>query len=252
MYLWKCWRDNRFRFIVFLILMVAFAWLVHMQVLLQNKIMRFTLSVDPELAREYWRDLSEQIGTGFFFPCLFTMALGSSGVGDEYARGTAEFLLTRPRSRRYFIWVSWFTGALEVLTIVLTFVLLAFLAAIYVTRILYTWRFLVMVVPIFLFAMVAYGVIGLMTALQRSGRKGYATGLGLLVLYVLVYDVLQLRWGFHVPRPTDLMHRFSELATDASGVHSSSGFPVVAIVGWSLFALACPLLSQMYIDRTDV
>jgi hypothetical protein len=147
-------------------------------------------------------------------------------------------------------------GALEILTTVFVYVLIIFVAAICITRTLYTWRFLVMAVPIFLLAMVAYGVIYLMTTLQRGGRKGYATGLGLLILYVLFYDLLQLRWGLHVPRPTDLMQPFAAVVAGAGGVHLSSsvalGFPVVAMIGWSLFALACPLLSQMHIDRSDV
>ena len=251
MYFWKCWRETRVRFIVLLILVAAFWWVVHAQALLQNRIIYASLDVlDPADVEGYWKDLTGLIGAYFVLPCFFTMALGAAGVGEEFAQETADFLLTRPRSRGYFIWVSWLTGAVEILTIISVYVLVAFFAAIYVTRTVYTWKFLVMVVPIFLLTMAAYGPICLMTALQRSGRKGYASGLGVIILYILLGALLRAGRSIHLPNPIHLMDPFSGLAKGAhvSAVH----FPLAAVIGWSLFAVACPLLAQFYIERREV
>jgi ABC-type transport system involved in multi-copper enzyme maturation permease subunit len=256
MYLWKCWRETRVGFVVVLILAAASWYIVHIEALVMDKFDTggiFVIS-NPGEIEGYWLALAHQIGVVFLFPCLLVMGFGTSGPGDELARGTADFLLTRPRPRRYFVWASWFAGALEILAVVLVYVFLAFVAAICITRTIYTWKFLLMVLPIFMLGLVFYGPICLMTALERSGRKGYAAGLGLIILYVLLGGLLRARWMMHLPSPVDLMLPFANVVHGASGIPAAgaSYSPFVGMVGWSLFALACPALAQVYIERTDV
>jgi len=257
MYLWKCWRNTRVRFVVILILAATCQFQVHSQALVIDKFASTGISViqDPARIEGYWQALADQIGLSFLFPCLFIMGFGSLSPGDEFAHGTADFLLTRPRSRRYFIWTSWLTGALEILTIALVYVSVIFVTAIWVTRTVYTWKLLAMVLPIFILGLVFYSPVCLMTALERSGRKGYGSGLGLMILYSLLIALFRARWGIHLPTPTALMRPFWNMVNGATGIHTwaaASQSVIAPMIGWSLFAVGCPLLAQLYIERTDV
>jgi hypothetical protein len=49
--------------------------------------------------------------------------LGATGIGEEFAHKTAGFLLTKPRSIRYFVWTGWAANAVQFLALTGTVVL---------------------------------------------------------------------------------------------------------------------------------
>lgn len=243
MYLWKCWRDTRIRFIFILTSMLVI-WVLYL-------LLQIRRSGHPLAVVLYWQDFTATAWT--FLPhCLLAMGLAILGPGEEFAQGTADFLFTRPRSRRYFVWASWAIGAVQILFIVSVYVLAAFLGAVYMTRTIYTWKFLAIVLPAFVMCLIAYGIVYLMTALQRSGRAGFGFGLALIVAYGFLEGLLRLRWSIHLPYPQNLMPPFAYLVRGAHAPAPAFHFPMAGVVGWTLFALACPLLAQFYIERREV
>ncbi len=240
MYLWKYWRDTRVRFII-LLMLVAAIWLLQLH--------RRAYPIATVL---YWEDFTTNLRTFLFLPCLLALGLGISGPGDEFAQRTADFLFTRPRTRRYFIWASWAAGALQILAIVSVYVLAAFLAAVYVSRTVYTWKFLALILPVFLVCIVAYSIICFMTALLRSGQKGYASGLVFIAFYLALNPLLQIRWSINLPYPSGVGRPFAYLVRGAHAPAPVFHFPVAGVVGWTLFAVACPLLGQLYLERREV
>jgi ABC-type transport system involved in multi-copper enzyme maturation permease subunit len=69
---------------------------------------------------------------------------GCGGIGEEVERGSAAFLLTRPRSRGYFVWSFWLTGSLEVLAFTLTAMLSSYAVLFYDIRRPGPWSFLLL------------------------------------------------------------------------------------------------------------
>jgi ABC-type transport system involved in multi-copper enzyme maturation permease subunit len=244
MYLWKYWRDTGARFIVILTGMVVI-WVFYVLFEAHRH------SGHAIAAVLYWQDFTATVW--MFFPhCLMAMVLAVPGLGEEFAQGTADFLFTRPRSRRYFVWVSWTMGVVQILVIVSVYVLVAFLGAIYISRTVYTWKFLAIVLPVFLMCLIAYGLVYLLATLRRSGRKGLVSALVIVIAYSFLEGSLRLRWNIHLPYPQNLMAPFAYLVRSAHAPAPDFHFPVAAVVGWTLFALACPLVAQLYIQRKEI
>jgi ABC-type transport system involved in multi-copper enzyme maturation permease subunit len=103
MYLWKCWRDTRLSFFIYLTLSVAAAlfWLVAAN----PHTHKIAMKASP--SETLW--LLFVVGAvifGAIFAGAIGITLGSRNIGADLATGSAEFLLTRPRSRQYFVWAG--------------------------------------------------------------------------------------------------------------------------------------------------
>ncbi len=239
MYLWKCWRDTRSTFLVFLgsILAVGalgayvafdpFGW----------------VAASPREVQNVWSVTSD----AFLTTCLFLVPLlgfvfGAIGVGKEFEKGTLPFLLTRPLARHNLVWSSWAVGFAEILLLVIASVLqLRFLhsrlAHPFETR---------MFRDILIFAVVAsviYGVTFLMTILARSERKGMNLG----VATVVGYTGLQLwvAFGFGIELPG-----FWALYSKLSG--SFTPIPWLTLLAWFGVATAFVLVAQLWFQRVEV
>jgi ABC-type transport system involved in multi-copper enzyme maturation permease subunit len=182
---------------------------------------------------------------------LLMMAFGTNGVGEELAQRTADSLFTRPRSRRHFIWVEWAAGALAVFGVVCAYTFVTFFMISYLTGTIFTWKVLATAFPVLLICLACYSLGHLMATLLRSGRKGYAVGLGMIIFYGVLGNLLRIRWHIRLPDTQDLMLPFWHLVEGAHIPWVVFHFPVVAVTGWSLFVLVCPLVAQLYIERSD-
>jgi ABC-type transport system involved in multi-copper enzyme maturation permease subunit len=247
MYLWKCWRDNRIRFIFFAAFVAAVGFLHAVITWLAPSHDRSSAAVT-----HYWLEHAREMWFLLPYLALLLMALGTLGAGEEFAQHTADFLFTRPCSRRYFIWMWWASGALSVFVIVCLYTLVTFFTVAYLTKTIYTWKVLASVLPALLVSLACYSLGCLMTTVLRSGRRGYAVGVGIAIVYGLLGTLLRMRWHVRVPDTTNLMLPFWHLV---DGVHIpwvAFHFPVAAVAGWSVFVLACPLLAQLYIERCEI
>ncbi len=103
MYFWKCWRDTRSFFIVFLII-AAIVMPVAAVVCLGTHLVA---------------DFGTSAFSTTFGLILMAVALGLGAIGaiHEFAENTAHFLFTKPRSRAYFVWAGWAVGFAELLAV---------------------------------------------------------------------------------------------------------------------------------------
>lgn len=261
MYLWKCWRDTRARFIVTLILvaaltalMVTFTWnfatgSIASHGAVDRGLRLFSLPIrgaDSLTVSAFWNNWIGNLSGAVVYVVLLAWVWGSSAVGDEFARNTQEFLLTRPRRRRRFIWVSWMHGAGQLLAAVFSYVAVIFLALVFLTKVLGTWKLLSLVLPLFLLGMVVHSVVFLLTTLSRGRRDGQSLALGVVVFYPLLVALIRNYWKVHLPSPDDLFGPFLELTRGLP-----FRFPALSLIGWTLFAVACPLLAQLYMERCE-
>lgn len=254
MYFWKYWRDTRRGVYVYLGILawVTLFWIygLHHANRLHN------IGGDPKIL---WLMM---IGITFSFAylCAVVMgfATGASNVGGEFAKGTAEFLLTRPRSRRYFVWAGWSAGMVEVFALMVVTALIVISTTAFVVgpvwrqlpspaqfqmddQSIVVWK---MVLAPVLMAAVIFGLTFFMSVLLKSGQRGVIASLGIIVGYQGLNAIMRIWTNFSLPSMDFLQH---PNATDAA--HLSQP---LEIVGWALLALAFPFAAQLALDRKEI
>jgi len=242
MYAWKWWRENRSRAIAYLIVVAALAVFLPW---MNPKGFPNAAGRARELgAEEMWRFALAGFGS---LVCIFAgLSLGATGVGDEFAQGTLDFLLTKPRSRKYFVWAGWLAGAGTLLMMAALAVLLSLVNLAFVTKSLPNWKLLAIIIPLFVLSVVAYSLTYFMTALTKSARSGLSFGLGLIVIAELLPVAGYAEWQI------DLPSLFSVLETSRWATGQGAHFPLAATIGWSLVALAFPFATQFLFQRVEV
>jgi hypothetical protein len=228
MYAWKCWHDTRFFFLTFVIIAAA--------------------AMPVAAAVSTGTHLIEQFGTMAFRTTFATLlvivalALGAIGAIQEFAEKTTHFLFTKPRSRAYFVWVSWTIGCAELLAIGgMNFASGWLTLARYSSRPFHSYLFGSIggeeLAKAVIMGVFVYALTYALTAALRSGLKGLGasflimTGLNGIVIGV------QIRWNVHLPMPSEQIAHLPIVASNAA---------------WIAIALLFVLAAQMVIERAEI
>ncbi|MHB8525622.1 MAG: hypothetical protein ACYDD2_05620 [Candidatus Acidiferrales bacterium] len=241
MYFWKCWRDTRVSFYVFLLIDVtsaAFLCAHASQVDLPPKEVFAGAWVILVLASSALLSLS---GISF----------GATGIGEEFAHKTASFLLTKPRSIRYFVWTAWTANAAQFLILTGSMMLAGAAVLSWRYHVQLTGRSLLAFLPGLVMTFLMFGITYLLGVLHKNGRTGFLSTLGVVIAFPMIYLTVEHYWHIHLPSPTDMypigiVELFSHPELASTLPHF---WP---LVGWSLVALACPFIAQLVLERTEV
>jgi len=243
MYFWKCWRETRVSFYVFLFIAVTLSALLW-------KIMDFTMSELPpkQLFALAWVILlfasSALLG-------LAAISFGAAGISEEFAHKTAVFLLTKPRSIRYFVWTAWAANALQFLTLTVSMLLVGASILSWRYHAPLTGRLVLAFVPGLIVTFLIFGMTYLLAVLHKNGRDGFLSSLGVVILFPIICLALEHFWQIHLPSPAD-MYPFGMSELMSHPELASTLPPFWPLVGWSLAALACPFVAQLVLERTEV
>jgi ABC-type transport system involved in multi-copper enzyme maturation permease subunit len=238
-YLWKCWRDTRSTFLVLLggVLVVAalglyaavdpFGW----------------IAAKPEGVRAVWQSTASALvaSTLGLIP-VAGFVLGAFGVGMEFEKRTADFLLTRPRSRRYFLWASWAVGALQMVALVLAGHL-AQLSRRNPSPFADMSVFLRSLVVGSVIALIFFSVTYLMTTLALNSRNGTSLAVLTVVAYLGLHLWLRLWYQVVIPTPWDSLGRAGR---------GAETLPIPGVAGWLAVCLVSVLVAQFRLERTEV
>jgi ABC-type transport system involved in multi-copper enzyme maturation permease subunit len=235
MYLWKCWRDTRsvFRGFVGALFAVAIFGLY----------VRFDplgwIAAKPESSR-LWQLTSDALGTSLGEMILVAgFMLGALGVGVEFERGTADFLLTRPRSRRSFLWTSWSLGAIEMLTLILLAHAVTWLTGPKFYA--YPGFFSRQPLAECTVGLLIYNLTYLMTTIARNSRNGTGLSLAALTIYTGLQAWLEFWYGTTIPLFWDLF--------DARQMKAGGWFG--SVLGWLAVSVALMVIAQFRFERVD-
>ena len=243
MYAWKCWRETRVSFYVFLFIALTFAVFLW-------KIMDSTMSdLHPkQLFALAWVILL--LASRALLP-LAGISFGATGISEEFSHKTAAFLLTKPRSIRYFVWTAWATNAVQFLILTGGMMLAGagVLSLRYHVRL--TGRLLLAFVPGLIMTFLIFGLTYLLAVLHKNGRDGFLSSLGVVIVFPAICLALEHFWQIRLPSPADMYPvGVSELM---SHPELASTLPKIwPLMGWSVVALACLLIAQKVIERAEI
>lgn len=240
MYFWKCWRDTRNSFFTFLGALLAAGALA---VCVKSDPFGW-IAAKPMESRLLWQTLATALLNTAVYTVPFAggLFLGALGVGMEFEKGTADFLLTRPRTRRYFLWTSWGLGATQMGVLVLVGSLFR-LAGLGFRPLNGLGDYFRLFAAMYTLALLCYTVTYLMTTLARNGRNGTAFAILAVVAYEGLYAWLRYWYNIRIPFFANLLD---------SAYLSAAGFSLAPVAGWLTVCLTLVLVAQSRFERAEV
>jgi hypothetical protein len=184
---------------------------------------------------------------GTLFPAAVWVALslGAVSVGREYRSGAMPFLLTRPASRKAFVWTDWSLGLAQ-MTVILAMMLVGLASVLRSIGDDYVWLGFPPLLECVVLGAALYGLAHFTTALAGSSMKGLSASAAVILFYELLPGALQDWW--HLSGPL----RFRDWSLNLWGCEPGitdpftlHGWPMLM---WLLVALAFPLLSQIVLE----
>ena len=248
MYAWKCWRETRWLFFGYLAGLLACGFGTVLFRILRYRDPNLGWAVKwnwtPEAALGVWLETIGGLAGGGWIVIIFAgLTLGAATVGDEFQQKTLEFLLTRPRGRRYFIWTNWLVGVFEVLAMCVAAGATTMLLLLLATRTLATWKIWAILPILFVTATVFFSLTYFLTTVVRSGREGSAYALATVLVYAAASLALE-RYGMKtLPAISNLL---------VAALKPEEVYPLGALAGWMVVALAFPLVSQWIFERAEI
>lgn len=254
MYFRKCWRDVRIMFLFYLVLTVAgalFAVLPQAAVLHHDSGWSIVRGGSIQRITSMWNGgLTVLAVMGVFLGVLAGLGLGSSGVGSEFPRGSLEYLFTRARPRRYFLWTGWLAAIAQLTVLFLLSTAVGMAALLYVCGNLMTWRVLLLVPLSVTAAAVTLGLTCFLTVLCRDGRLGLNLSFALVGAWIVAAIYLYVYHQVKLPFVWNMLMEFP--GRDVQGViYGTVPFPVARVAGWWVLALILPAAAQPILERSD-
>jgi ABC-type transport system involved in multi-copper enzyme maturation permease subunit len=248
MYYWRIWREKRVLFFALLILGLVICWPVSVKLRVDVVAGGYKVGQVPpaQVASWFWREGMEVLGFAAGIAVYFIGLLaGCGGIGEEVERGSAAFLLTRPRSRGYFVWSFWLTGILEVLAFTLTAMLSSYAVLFYDIHRPGPRNFLLLAPALMITGLLAIGLVNLFSTASRRATNAVGGGVAFAVVYLILAFVtwgLQHRHmiGFRLPTPLDLYHLNWNAALAST------------MLGWLAVSVALVGVSHWIVVRLEV
>ncbi len=255
MYFWKYWRDTRRGVFIYVGLLLAFAaiWLVGMY--RANRIH----NIGGDAAAIWAMDLGVAFALSYLCALVMGFTTATNSAGADIGHGTGDFLLTRPRSRRYFVWAGWTAGIAELFGLIAFTSFLALAGGTLAAG--PVWRHLsdpalsepngqVLNLPrllttVLLTAAIIFGLTYFLTFVFRSGQRGVIASLAVLFGYSIGSSLLKLWAGISLP---SLNFSSSDVGPNSPWTHAAE----IHLIGWIVFILALPFAAQLLFERRDI
>jgi ABC-type transport system involved in multi-copper enzyme maturation permease subunit len=249
MYAWKCWHDSRDRVILYAAASLAIGLMFGGVALGQYHAM--TSWGNTHVERWYWDPLwwywvLDMIAASLLPAAVWVaLSLGAASVGREYRSGAMPFLLTRPASRKAFVWTDWSLGLAQ-MTVILAMMLVGVASVLSGISRDYVWLCFPPLLGCVVLGAALYGLTHFTTTLAGSSMKGLSASAAVILFYELLPGALKEWW--HVSGPLG----FRDWSLNLWDWHPGKTDPFTLygwpILMWLLIALAFPLLSQIVLE----
>jgi hypothetical protein len=192
MYLWKCWRDARLAVVIFLvpIVFLLYGFLRHAPAEIETS----------SHGSAEWL-LTRGLSIAGILLLFVAWSLGGDGIGHEIAEDRGAFMLTRPRSRRFFVWSDSGSsfGLMAVLAWGMT-LLYIFLTLVHIIRFApglspSPLAFLLIPLSGIIFAGLIYAVTYLCTIVIPLDKTARVISVAVLIAYAFLHVKAYRAWG---------------------------------------------------------
>ena len=250
MYLWKYWRESRITFAVGLVLVGLLFWAV-------LKIPVGSLvggNRDPGNPSEIYLFVAAILMLPLAF---FALKFGSFGVGRDLGADSGSFLLSRPRTRAFFVWSDWGYGMAQLLLLIVAANLVLALAVhraasdsgpiiLSGAPVSFLSIFCLHCTSGLLLAGLFFGLTYFASVLARG--HGVLLAIGVVLVYLIAKEVVKYKW----PSITLPDLSLTEFSLTPEGPPSFADHLGLEIALRSALALAFPVAAQMLLQQRDV
>jgi hypothetical protein len=249
MYAWKCWRETRYRFIIFLVLNFACALLFADVMFRVNGPFPRPGYRAPEDIASVLHIYARIMFAWFAATSMFAgFVLGATGIGAEVESGTAEYLWTRPRRRSFFVEIHGLLCAVELIGLSVIPCAVIWLISGLRYQVWDNWRLLLAaplgVIPAVFFLALTI----LMTAVRKSAASGLIFALGIASGYFGAAVYLEIYAKIHLPELTNpLLSWAGHLAGPEAAV-----FPWAAALRLAVLTALFVQLTRTLVKREEV
>lgn len=249
MYLWKCWRDTRIKFLTFLVLFLC----LELTFIFGHKVSS-PASLGATELRIAFSVILMVVGSVLLF---LGWILGNESVGADIGHGYGDYLLTRPQSRGSFVWTAWTFSMVETIVLWIVFCAIAvadvfsLLGALGVSSSVFRsalFQFARHDMPLmFLIFLINLGLIFGVTycigVILRSSTRALIGSAALIFAYQILKVVL--RFEYHINLPDILL--------SYPNPHNGMAMPAIhEFVVRGIVALAFPLLAHFALERMEI
>jgi len=197
-FFWNCWLRNRFRLAAYLFFGCALM-LVGTLPVTMAQVHGHWVWVHPRSVRDAmdaWRYGTEHVALVLVFLLLISAAdLGSLGVGESAARKEYDFLLTRPRARRHFVWSAWLAGLTQLCFLALVAFVVAVTTLYILTSGIYPDPLWQRSLGAFILGLLVFSGAFALSLATGSSRSGFELAASLLIIN---YAVQEVSWRFAI------------------------------------------------------
>jgi hypothetical protein len=197
-FFWNCWLRNRFRLVAYLVLGCALMLLATLPVTMKS-VHGHWVWVHPATAADamdVWRYGIEHVALVVIFLLLISAAdLGSLGMAESATQKEYDFLLTRPRLRRHFVWTAWLAGFTQLCLLALIPLAVAVSTLYALTSYLFPHRLCLLSLGAFALSVLVFSGAFALSIATGSSRSGFELVCALLIIY---YVVREVRWRLFI------------------------------------------------------
>lgn len=228
MYFWKCWRDTRSFFVVFVII-AAVVMPVAAVVCVGTGLLE---NFGPEAFR-----------STFALIIMFAaLALGALCASEEFAGETIHFLFTKPHSRGYFLWTGWAVGCVQLLAIALVnwtagSLTLAHYSKHSVHSAIFDSAMSQQLAGAAIEGLYGYCLTYALTVVLRNGLRGLGASMAIVFGVPFFAIAIRWRWKINLPVPTVPIASFS---------------PLTSNIIWLIVALLFVFAAQLAVERFEI
>ena len=250
-FFWTCWVRNRYRLVAYLALGCALVLLGTLPVTMAF-VHGHWVWVHPATvadAKDAWRFGVEHVEFVMIFLLLFSAAdLGSLGVGESAARKEYDFLLTRPRARRHFVWTAWLAGLTQLCLLALIPLAVAVTTLYALTSRLYPHRLWPLSLGAFVLSALVFSGAFALSVATGSSRSGFELVFCLLVVYIALKSVIYRFWMFQVLWNTGKSYTWVAYDWLLTGQQVDYGVLLLMVAATAIL----PFLAQFGFERKDL
>jgi hypothetical protein len=150
-------------------------------------------------AMDAWRYGVEHVALVIIFLLLFAAAdLGSLGMGESAARRDYDFLLTRPRARRHFVWSAFLAGMAQLCLLVLVSLAVALATLLVLTSHVFPRQACLLTSGALALGALAFSSAFALSLATGSTRSGFELAFCALIVYYTAREVTWRAsiWGY--------------------------------------------------------